>query len=66
MTRTQVQLPDELYRRGVEMLLSPFPEASASSEKWKLPKVDCGNVLVPLEDLHRISADDEAARSLPR
>ncbi len=80
MTRTQIQLPDELYRRaktfakrreislaemsrrGLEMFLDRYPVATAS--EWKLPEVDCGGLLVPLEEFHALSAEEETFRSL--
>lgn len=83
MTRTQIQLPDEVFarakavaaqrdisfaelaRRGVEMYLACFPEAAeAPPQPWKMPVV-YGEVKVPLECLHDISADEESTRSLP-
>ena len=82
MTRTQIQLPDELYqrakafaaereislaemtRRGLELFLARFPEQTPRKRAWKLPQVHSGGTQVPLEDLHRIAAEDEEMRSL--
>ena len=81
MTRTQIQLPDELYqraktfasqreislaemtRRGLELFLARFPDEGPEKKAWKLPKVRSGGMKVPLEDLHRIAAEDEELRS---
>lgn len=83
MTRTQIQLPDELYarakafaaaremslaemtRRGLELFLDQFPAGATPANEWKLPKVDCGGINVPLEDLKDILADEQTARSHP-
>ena len=83
MTRTQLELPDELYqrvkrfaaqrelsltevaRRGIEEYLQKFPETPVAKGEWKLPKVNCGRTKVPLSELHNISFEDEANRSLP-
>lgn len=82
MTRTQIQLPDELYqraktfaaqreislaemtRRGLELFLDRFPDEASQKKAWKLPKVRSGGIKVPLEDLHRIAAEDEEVRSV--
>lgn len=84
MTRTQIQLPDELYqraktlasrreislaemtRRGLELFLARFPEEAPRKKAWKLPKVRSGGIKVPLEELHRLAAEDEEIRSLGR
>ena len=84
MTRTQIQLPDSLYRqakafaaerelslaeitrRGLEMFLGRYPQPPAPSGPWRLPRVDGGGIKVPLEQLGKIAAADESARSLPR
>ncbi|NQX01178.1 antitoxin [bacterium] len=84
MTRTQIQLPDELYqrakafatqrelslaeitRRGLELFLERFPAEKPPRESWKLPKIDGGGILVPLDSLREIASDDEATRSLAR
>jgi hypothetical protein len=82
MIRTQVQIPDELYRkakrfsrereislaevvrRGLELFLDRYPAGPLSEVAWALPKVDCGDTLVPLEDLKQFAYDDEAFRSM--
>jgi hypothetical protein len=82
MTRTQIQLPDDLYqrakafaaerelslaeiaRRGIELFISRYPTEPASRSEWKLPRVDCGGLNVPLESLREIAAEEEATHSL--
>ncbi len=84
MTRTQIQLPDELYRRakafaaqrevslaeitrrGLELFLDRFPPEEPARDTWKLPKIDGGGMLVPLDSLREIVADEEATRSAVR
>lgn len=84
MTRTQIQLPDDLYkraksfaaerelslaevtRRGLELFLERFPENDPERKPWKVPTFDGGGILVPLEKLHDVSAEEEANRCLPR
>ena len=59
-----------MTRRGLELYLSKVEEETraraASTDGWTFPKVDCGGILVPLEQLHDIAADEETMRSLPR
>jgi len=84
MTRTQIQLPDELYdrakrfgsarelslaemtRRGLEMFLARFPEATRPRRKWQLPRANGGGIKVPLGRLHDVAAEEESGRSLRR
>jgi hypothetical protein len=82
MTRTQIQLPDELYqrakdfaakrelslaevtRRGLELFLDRFPQNDPGTKGWKLPCIDGGGIRVGLEDLRKISGNEEECRSL--
>jgi len=81
MVRTQIQLPDELYRRakqvakqreislaemtrrGLEMFLARVIPGTAASTDWEIPTVNGGGIRVPLEQLHDIAAENEAATS---
>ena len=56
----------EITRRGLELFLDRFPESPAPKKAWKLPKVDGGGIQVPLTELRKISAGEEARRSLSR
>ncbi len=58
MARTQIQLPDELFPARISEMLP-------AESDWKLPKVDSGNLKVPLSRLHEIAAEDDELRSLP-
>ena len=55
----------EVVRRGLELFLDRYPAEPLSEEAWVLPTFDGGGILVPLEELHDISADDETFRSMP-
>ena len=75
MTKTQIQVPDELYkkakeiakakewslaevfRRGLEyMARTHKPD---SDEEWKVPTLDCGEMLPQsIEDLNSLIDDD--------
>ena len=66
MTRTQIQLPDEITRRGIELFLARFPQPAPERKKWQLPRVEGGGIKVPLEKLREIASDDESTRSLRR
>ncbi len=35
-----------------------FEDASAQNKPWPLPKIDGGGIIPPLEDLHKIAAED--------
>jgi hypothetical protein len=83
MVRTQIQLPDDLYRRakavcaaremslaelarrGVELMLDRLAPPDTTAPAWTLPRVDA-RVLVPLERLREIAAEDESRRPAPR
>jgi hypothetical protein len=83
MTRTQIQLPDDLYRRaktfaaarelslaeitrrGLELFLERYPETPPPADRWTLPKVNGGDLKVPLAQLRGLAADDETGRSRP-
>lgn len=45
-----------MTRRGLELFLARFPDASPPKQKWKLPKIHSGGVRAPLEKLHDIAA----------
>lgn len=84
MVRTQIQLPDELYRRakqvakqreislaemtrrGLELFLARVIPATAPATDWKMPTVNGGGIRVPLERLHDVAADQEAATGIRR
>ena len=53
----------ELTRRGLELLLDRWPE-QPSLGQWTLPSFDSGGMLVALEELHEIAADEESLRSV--
>jgi hypothetical protein len=55
----------ELARRGLETLLDQYPPPPEVRGEWRIPIVDCGRLLVPLESLHEIAAEEETLRSLP-
>jgi hypothetical protein len=83
VTRTQIQLPDQLYqrakafaaerelslaeitRRGLELFLDRYPRSLPPSGQWRLPRVDGGGIMVPLDQLTEIAVMDEASRSQP-
>jgi hypothetical protein len=56
----------EITRRGLELFLDRFPECPVPKKGWKLPKVDGGGIHVPLTELRKISAGEEALRGLSR
>jgi hypothetical protein len=80
MTRTQIQLPDELYQKAKafaearELSLAEVARRgielfisrypAESAHEWRLPCVDGGGLKVPLEDLRAIAAEEEATRSV--
>jgi hypothetical protein len=69
MTRTQIQLPDEISlaeiaRRGIELFIARFPTDSLAGKDWTLPQFDAGGILAPLEKLHEIATEEEGARSI--
>ena len=84
MTRTQIQLPDELYRRakqfsaeremslaemtrrGLELLLDRYPRRQQDAREWKMPKVNCGGLKVPLSRVRDYTFRDQETRGLPR
>lgn len=53
----------ELTRRGLELLLDRWPEPPLLGQ-WTLPSFDSGGMLVALENMHDIAADEEAMRSV--
>lgn len=53
----------ELIRRGLELLLDRWPE-QPSLVQWTLPIFNSGGMLVALEELHEIAADEESLRSV--
>jgi hypothetical protein len=54
----------EVVRRGLEQLLDRYPAKAPTTAPWVLPTVDCGETLVPLEDLKALAHEEEAFRSL--
>ncbi len=55
----------EITRRGLELFLDRYPQPMPPSPQWHLPRVDGGGIKVPLEQLTKIAATDEATRSRP-
>ncbi len=56
----------EVVRRGLELFLDRYPPPGTAVEPpWVLPTFDGGGILVPLDELHDLSADDETFRSFP-
>lgn len=54
----------EVVRRGLEQLLDRYPPKDPPGTRWVLPAIDCGEMLVPLEDLKALAHEEEAFRSL--
>ena len=55
----------EITRRGLELFLDRYPQPLPPTPQWQLPRVDGGGIKVPLEQLTKIAATDEATRSRP-
>lgn len=51
----------EMTRRGLELFLARVMPATVSSTDWKMPAVNGGGIRVPLDRLHEVSSEDEAA-----
>lgn len=54
----------EITRRGLELFLDRYPQASTSASPWRCPRVDGRGIKVPLEKLREATAADESMRSL--
>lgn len=55
----------EITRRGLELFLDRYAQPMTPTPQWHLPRVDGGGIKVPLEQLTKIAATDEATRSRP-
>ena len=82
MTRTQIQLPDQLHARAKafaaerELSLAEITRRGLellldryprqATVAWHLPAVDCGGLRVPLRKLREAAHDDETTRSMTR
>ena len=82
MTRTQIQLPDQLYARAKafaaerELSLAEVTRRGLellldryprqTTAAWRLPAVDGGGLRIPLHRLKEAAHEDESTRSLPR
>lgn len=54
----------ELARRGIEQILNAFPAEGVVTEKWAMPVIKRSRLVVPLESLRDIAADEESGHSL--
>lgn len=55
----------EVVRRSLELFFDRYPAEPKGDKEWVLPVFDGGGILVPLEALKNITADDETFRSMP-
>jgi hypothetical protein len=52
----------ELARRGLESILSQYPEADLPAKQWTAPRVRSGGVKVPLERLKDFAREEVPQR----